>query len=71
MNQKTSREDVAEAIIVQGLLLRITILVEKNVYGKNIYGLVFEGDNSKEREKKIAAIVTAGKIDRLNSHLTD
>ena len=49
MNPKTSREEIAEAIIVTMFIAASSQLGWENVYGKNIYELVFEGGNSKER----------------------
>jgi len=49
MNPKTSREEVAKAIIVTMFIAANYQLGWGNVYGKNIYELVFEGGNSKER----------------------
>lgn len=49
MNQKISREEVAEAIMLTMFIAESSQLCWENVYGKNIYELVFKDDNSKEK----------------------
>jgi alkylhydroperoxidase/carboxymuconolactone decarboxylase family protein YurZ len=70
MNQKIIREEVAEAIMLTMFIAEGSQLYWENAHDKNLYELVFEGDNLKKKE--IAAIVylkTAG--NRLTSHLTN
>jgi hypothetical protein len=49
MNQKTSREEVVEAIMLTMFIAESSQLCWENVYGKTVYELVFEVDNSTEK----------------------
>jgi hypothetical protein len=46
MNQKTSREKIAEAIVVTMFTAESSQLCWENVYGKNLYEILFEEDSS-------------------------
>jgi len=49
IDQKTSREEVSEAIMLTMLIAESSQLCGENAYGKNVYELIFGGDNSKEK----------------------
>ena len=49
-NPKTSREEVSEAIMLTVFIEGSSQLCWENAYGKNVYELIFEGENSKEKE---------------------
>uniref|UniRef100_Q46BT3 Uncharacterized protein n=1 Tax=Methanosarcina barkeri (strain Fusaro / DSM 804) TaxID=269797 RepID=Q46BT3_METBF len=49
MNQKTSREEVSEAIMLTMFIAESSQLCWENACRKNVYELIFERDISKEK----------------------